>query len=281
MTVRVVTDSTSDLPPELLEKHGITAVPLNVHFGQTVYLDGIDITPAAFFEKLRASETLPTTSQPSPGQFEAVYRELAESADEILSLHISSKLSGTTESAMIAAKAVADRIHVEVVNSEMTSVALGVLAMQAAEWARQDVSAAEIAERLRALIQQTRLYFFLDTLEYLRRGGRIGKAQAFLGTMFNVKPLLQLSEGIVQPLERVRTRSKAVERLIAYIESCQNPLWLGILGDVESPEVKRIREYALARVGPERLQVAQYGPVIGVHVGPGAVGVALLLGGPR
>ncbi len=281
MTVRIVTDSTSDLTAEQLRQHGITMVPLNVHFGEEVFRDQIDLGPPRFFEKLKASPTLPKTSQPSPGQFEEAYRGLAPEADEIVSIHISTRLSATAQSAQLAVQQMGGPPRIEVVDSRTTSVALGILAIEAARLAREGLGATAIAEAVRDMSARMRLIFFVDTLEYLQRGGRIGKAQAFLGSLVNIKPLLHVVDGEVQPLERVRTRQKAVDRLIAAIDSAPPAAWFAILHD-QSPsatEVALLIQHAARRVDGEHVLVSPYGPVIGTHVGPGALGVAWLAQG--
>lgn len=276
MTVRIVTDSTSDLTAEQLHAHGISMVPLNVHFGDEVYLDQIDLTPAPFFEKLAASRTLPKTSQPSPGQFEVAYRRLAGETDNIVSVHISARLSATIRSAQLAAGSFHGHPRIEIVDSKTTSVGLGILAIEAARMAREGHASVTIADALCTMRERLRLVFFVDTLEYLQRGGRIGKAQAFIGSLVNIKPILQVLDGEIQPLERVRSRQKAVDRLAMAIDTAVGPRWIAILHDRDRPEVKTLVEHATRRVDPDHVLVSPYGPVIGTHVGPGALGVAWL-----
>ena len=217
MVVRIVTDSTSDIPLEKARALGITIVPLTVFFGEQAYLDGIELDNAAFYSKLRTSKQSPRTSQPPPAAFQEAYTRLInEGADGILSVHLSSKLSGTYQSACTGRDALPDdmkKIPIEVVDSQIVSLGMGVPVMHAAEEARQGASLPELKTRLLDRLARTRVLFVLDTLEYLKRGGRIGGAEALLGNMLSVKPLLTFKNGEIIALERPRTRSKAFARI--------------------------------------------------------------------
>lgn len=270
--IRVVTDSTADLPEELLRAWEIAMVPLAVHFGAETLRDRIEIGPREFMTRLAASKALPTTSQPAPGDFETVYRRLAaEGASGIVSVHISEKLSGTAGSARLAAEAVAAQVPVEVVDSRSVSLGLGFIALEAARAARAGGDLATVASAARKLVPNVHIIFFADTLEYLQKGGRIGRAAAIAGSLLALKPLMRLDEGVVVPHERTRTRSKAIDGLVKFVADFPRVRQLGALksGDADI-------EVLLDRLAPlfprERILVGEVSPVIGVHLGPGALG---------
>jgi DegV family protein with EDD domain len=278
--VAIVTDSTSDLPADLVVRHGITVVPLNVHFDDEVFRDGVDLTTDDFLARLARSPTLPTTSQPAAGVFEAAFRRLAADHDAIVAVVISSKLSGTIGSATVARDAVRDLIPVEVVDSLGASLCLGFQVLHAAELAAGGLDAATIAARLRTETQRQRVVFFADTLEYLRRGGRIGKAKALVGSLLSLKPLLIIDEGQVVPLERARTRSHAVRGLIDFARGFSNPARLGVLHST-TPEEAAALAKQLATLNPvHEIVTGRFGPVILTHLGPGSMGVVIQEGEP-
>jgi DegV family protein with EDD domain len=278
--IAVVTDSTSDLPPDLATRHGITVVPLNVHFGETVFRDGVDLTSDDFLGLLAKAPELPTTSQPAAGVFEAAFRRLAADHDAIVAVLISSKLSGTVGSAAIAAEAVKDLIPVELVDSASASLGLGFQALRAAELAAEGQDAAAIATRLRAETGRYHIVFFADTLEYLRRGGRIGLAQSLVGSLLSIKPLLLIDEGQVVPLERARTRSRAIDGLVEFAKGFPRPARLGVL-HVTSPADAETLVQRLAALEPARDPIlGRFGPVILTHLGPGGLGVIIQEGDP-
>src|SRR6266446_6848345 len=216
MTVRkvaVVTDSTADLPPTLAATKAITVVPLTLHFDGKSLLDGVDITPEEFYRRLPTATTHPTTSQPSPGRFAEVYGALLEDHDEVVSIHISEKLSGTYASARQAAD-MTDPKRVHVIDSEVVSMSLGLVTLVASALADQNLDAAAIESRIVAMRPHVHTYFSVATLEFLRRGGRIGRASALLGSVLQVKPVLCIRDGLVTPLERVRTFDRALHRVV-------------------------------------------------------------------
>ena len=279
--VAIVTDSTSDLPPDLRERLGITMVPLNVHFGSEVFRDQIDITTDQFIERLGRSAQLPTTSQPSAGLFEETFRGLAPNHDGIVAVLISAKLSGTLQSATIARDAVADVVPVEIVDSLNGSMGLGHQALRAAELASRGLSAPAIAERLRAETSAHHVVFFVDTLEFLQRGGRIGRATALIGGMLQLKPLLRVDEGQVVPFERTRTRAKAIHGLIDFVGGLPHVERLSVLYSTSEADGRALADRLAATVPVPRAEIglAQMGPVIGTHVGSGAMSVAVSEGG--
>ncbi|MCL6648118.1 MAG: DegV family protein [Chloroflexi bacterium] len=280
MVVRVVTDSTSDLPRELAESLGVTVVPLKVHFGEETLRDGVDISAETFYQRLKASSVLPTTSQPSPGEFEAVFRQVWRPGDAICAVVISSKLSGTYSSALTAKGLVESEIPVEVVDSELVAMALGLVVIRTAKAAAAGADLAECARIARETSAHTEILFFVDTLEYLRRGGRIGKASAFLGTLLNIKPLLALKGGEVVPVERTRSRQKALERLEEWIRGHPRISALCVFSSPPADEADQLAE-RLRQAYPEApLFRGTLGPVVGTHAGPGLVGAAVYSGPP-
>jgi len=273
--IAIVTDSTADLPPELIQRHGITVVPLTVLFGDQEYRDGVDITSDEFLARLRTASALPTTAQPSAGLFEETYRRLAPDHDAILSVHISGRLSGTLGSAQIAAEAVTEAIPVHVVDSLNASLALGFQALRAAELAGAGVSAPVIAERLRAEVTANELVFFPETLTYLQRGGRIGKAQALLGSVLSLKPLLRVDEGQIVPYERTRTRARALTGLADFARGIDHPARLGILHCNDPDDAAALAAEIQPLTPDAEVIVSRMGSVILTHLGPGAMGVAV------
>ena len=220
MTVKIVTDSTADLPPDVIDSLGICVVPLTVMFGKDSFLDGETINTGDFYYRLREGGDFPTTSQPSPGQFIEKYLGLADKCDGIVSIHLSSELSQTGNSAIQAVKEIGDQVpRIEVIDSRSVSMGLGLMVISAARAAVNGAGVDEIIELVRDLIGRTHIFVLLDTLEYLRRGGRIGRASAFLGTMLRFHPILTIAQGVVHPIERVRSRSKGILRLQAIAEN--------------------------------------------------------------
>lgn len=274
MPVKIVTDSTSDIPPKVADALGITVVPLYVNFSGQSYQDGVDLDADQFYHKLVTSRALPTTSTPSPDAFSQVYERLSQDGSDVLSLHISSKLSATCNVATLG-KDKLDCRRIQVVDSGQASMALGLQAIAAARAARAGASIAEVSSLVKNLETRTRLFGLLDTLEYLHKGGRIGKAQAFLGSVLQFKPLLTVREGEVVPLERVRTRGKAIQRLRDLVRSIAKIESMAILHSTASNEAETLFQALSGLVPPDSLYRARFGPVLGTYVGPGAVGVAL------
>ena len=274
--VRIVTDSTADLTKEQQQAVGITVVPLNVHFGDQVFRDHVDLTADEFFGRLKASAQLPRTSQPSVGVFEEAYRTLRQNGDEIVSVHLSSKVSGTYNSALMAAKAV-DEQAIEVVDSLSTSMALGFMALEGARLARAGRDRATIAERLRALVAKARVICVVDTLTYLERGGRIGKARALLGSLLNVKPILQLRDGEVVPVGRARGRPQALNKLVELLERDGQVSQLAIMHGAAQADAEQLRERVAASYPGLDILLTEIGAVLGTHTGPGVIGFTYLV----
>jgi len=273
--IAIVTDSSAYLPADLVERYGIHVMPLKVAFGQTVYRDCVDITEEEFYHKLAQAQELPITSQPSAGEFLAFYQEVARQAQGIVSIHLSGALSGTYNSAMAARDMLPD-VPIEVVDSRSTSMGQGFLVLAAARAAAEDKSLAEIAALTRDLVPRLNVIFVLDTLKYLQRGGRIGGAQALMGSMLAIKPLLYLHEGRVEPLEKVRSKGKAVQRLVEIMaERLQGrPAHIAILHSAIPQEAEALRAEIAARFPCRELLLCGVSPVIGTHTGPGCLGLA-------
>ncbi|MCH7835755.1 MAG: DegV family protein [Chloroflexi bacterium] len=279
MAVRIVTDSTADLPLKFAHDLGISVVPLSVIFGDEVFREGVDIGHDLFYDKLVHARDLPTTSAPSVGDFLEVYEPLLKETNEIFSVHLSSKLSATYNNACQAANILADRgARIEVIDSQAISLGLTFVTLAAARAAREGGDIEQIRAAVERTVRNIRIYVMVDTLEYLRRGGRIGRARAFLGTMLRVKPLLSLRDGEVHPEERVRTKARAMERLFQIATSFPNVREMAI-GYSTNPQDAHDFELRLAAAMPQvNILVTRVGPVIGTHVGPGALAFGLLEG---
>ena len=280
MTIRIVTDSTADLSPELARSLDITVVPLNVHFGPEVLSDGIDIDAPTFYRRLTTSRIHPTTSQPSAGVFAETYGAVAEHADAIVSIHVSAKLSGTYNSAMLGVQEAHLATPVQVIDSRSVSLALGLVVIATARTAQQGAGLEEVVRRANEAIERVRLLFVLDTLEYLQRGGRIGKARAFLGTLIQVKPLLTVREGEIHPARQVRTRARAQEALYEWALQQQPAEAMAVVYSTGEEDARAFSARLKEALGPAsetvELLLARVGPVLGVHAGPGCLGVAVL-----
>ncbi len=275
MAVRIVTDSTADLPPALAQEMGITVVPLNVHFGDDQFLDGVTIQADEFYQRLVSRSELPKTSQPAVGVFMEAYQELLKDADGIVSVHISSKVSGTVNSAQLAVTELASDV-IEVVDTLQASLALGLIAVAAAKVAQSGASLAEVVAEAHSASERASFYGVVETLEYLEKGGRIGKAQALLGSLLRIKPILTLHEGVAHPVEKVRTRAKGLER-IAAITSALAPLEaVGVMSSDSADDTSIIADAMAQQVPEADIVVSRFGPVLGTYLGPGSLGVAVL-----
>jgi DegV family protein with EDD domain len=274
-TVAVVTDTTHYLPKGMLEGLGVHEVSLYVNFGDRQEREADMPDFEGFYDELRSSAELPTTSQPSIGDFLAVYEPLVAAGHEIVSIHLSGGISGTVESARQAAAEIAQRGgRVAVVDSGTTAGGMAAVVLAAAAAMRGGGSTEAVVARAEAASEATKIWFAVDTLEYLRRGGRIGTAQAWLGGALKIKPILTL-DGEVTPIERVRTSSRAFERMIDYLGARQADgatAWM--VQHIQAPdEAQRIVERGREMFGTEPLFVSEIGPVIGTHAGPGLLGV--------
>jgi DegV family protein with EDD domain len=273
MGVRVITDSTADLPQQVAEDLGITVVPLNVHFGVDTFQDGVNMQADEFYRRLVASSNLPKTSAPSPGTFKDSYQKLAKETDAIVSVHISSKLSGTYEAALAGKQEAEEKCRIEVINSYSVSMGLGLLAITAAKAAKAGATVDEITGLLQGSIGRVWMVGALDTLEFLQKGGRVGRAQAWLGSLLSIKPLISIQSGEVVPLERVRTRSKAVERLYQLSKEHLPAKEAAVMYNTNKEEAEKTTEYLKALFPEQQFYLSRFGPVLGTHVGPGCLAV--------
>ncbi|MFQ5825826.1 MAG: DegV family protein [Dehalococcoidia bacterium] len=278
MPIKVITDSTADLPPALAQELGITVIPCYVHFGTEAYRDHIDMEADEFYRRLAQSRALPTTSAPSPGTFVEAYQQAAAEADEILSIHLSAKLSATMSSALLAKEQIGPGFRVEVIDSQSVSMGLGLLVTAAAKAVKSGANLDEACELLRQTIHRTHLFALLDTLEYLKKGGRIGRAQALLGTLLNIKPLITVREGEVSPLERVRTRARGLQRLRELAEALPRPQALAVLYSTTPEEAEKLAQQLEPLCPSGEVYRSIFSPVLGAHCGPGTLGLAAIAG---
>ena len=276
----IVTDSAADLPRQVALERDISVVPLITNFGAETYEVGVDLSAAEFWAKLTASGSpFPTTAAAAPGKFQATYElPFAAGADSVVAIHVASTLSATMKSAQIARDALAHR-EILIIDSWSASGGTGLLALLAADLRDQGLSAADIARKINERIGDLRLYVVVETLDYLRRGGRISGAQAAVGTLLSVKPIITIGEGKVEQVDRVRTRGKARERLLELLAA--EPVDAVFVLHGLAPDVDEFKEQLLSRlsepVPEERIVTSLIGASVGAHLGPGCVGAAVLL----
>ena len=275
MTVKVLTDSTCDLPQEVAHGLGVQVIPLNVHFGDETYKDGVDLTAEAFYQRLTAAARLPTTSQPSVGEFLDLFQRLTEDGSPVVAVLISSKLSGTYNAALQARQQLEPARRVELVDTLQASLGLGLVAVAAARAALGGATVEEVVAEAQRASREVRFMGVLDTLEYLQRGGRIGKAQAFLGSLLRIKPILYVKDGEAHPLERVRTQERAVARLVELVRELAPLQAAGVVYTTTPEEALALRQRVEEVAPAEGVIVGRCGPVIGTYLGPGALGVAV------
>ncbi|HHU85323.1 MAG: DegV family protein [Pelotomaculaceae bacterium] len=271
--VQIVTDSTADLPEKLVKDHNIAVVPLKVIFnGKDTYRDGVDISTEQFYQRLVERRETATTSQPTPGEFVSVYTSL--SAKSIISIHLSSVMSGTCQSARIAREMVPGA-DIEVVDSKSVSMGLGLIVLEAARAAGKGMTKGEILKIISDLQARLQVFFIVDSLEYLARGGRIGMATAFLGTILNIKPLLYLSKGQVQPYEKIRGKTKAIERLAQIVEekAAGQKIKCSIVHGMDPEGMEKFCQKIKAKLHCAEPVISKLGAVVGTHTGPGVVGI--------
>lgn len=274
MAVHVVTDSTSDLPPDVATELGITVVPAQIQFGDQVFQDGVDLTSDEFYRRLQSSPTLPKTSPASISTFNSTYRRIAEQADSIISIHVAARLSVTCD---IARQASADlKCPITIVDSQTASMACGLLAVVAAKAARAGESLKSIESLVHQAIPNTVTFGVFGTLEYLAKGGRIGRGQAFLGTLLKINPILAIKTSEVVPVERIRTRARAIERLCGIVGGLGRLRELSVMRTTNPVEAEDLVQRLSSIFPPERVYRASIGPSMGTQVGPNAVGVALI-----
>ncbi|MFQ6019395.1 MAG: DegV family protein, partial [Dehalococcoidia bacterium] len=276
MTVKIVTDSTADLLPQLAHEMGTSVVPLSVIFGDEVFQEGVEISHDLFYEKLAHSREIPTTSAPSVGDFLSVYEPLLGETNEIVSIHLSGKLSATYNNACQATAHLADRgARIEVIDSRLASFATGFVVLAAARAAQGGAGLEQVRAIAERSIDRVHLLIAVDTLEYLRRGGRIGRARAFLGTVLRVTPLLTLQDGEVQPEGRVRTTARALERLYQFCTSYPRVREMAVAYSTNPLEAEELRSRLAAARPGVTVHATRVGPVLGSHVGPGVLGAGV------
>lgn len=278
MAVRVVTDSTSDLPEDIRDRLGITVVPLTVAFGDEVFKDGVNIDAETFFQRLAASKDLPRTSQPSVETFRQAYEDAAERGREVVSIHVSSRLSGTINAAGIAREEMSHELHIDLIDSLNVSLGLGAIVMSAAEAADAGATLEEVGRVARVAMNRVRWYAFLDTLEFLQRGGRIGRARALAGSLLSIKPILHAEDGEIAPFDRIRTRPRAIQRLHDLALQDRGVRRLFVASANNDTEADALVERLRPQMPHTEFITAQFGPVIGVYTGPNALGVCIAPG---
>jgi len=280
--VAIVTDSTAYLPDDLLKQYSITVTPQILIWGDETFQDGVDIQPNEFYRKLETAKTMPTTSQVAIITMKAAFENLLESGYDVLGIFISAKLSGTMQSALQAREMLPKATsNIVVLDSNSTSMAMGFHVLMVARAAQAGASMVECQKLAEEARKHTGVYFVVDTLEFLRRGGRIGGAQAMLGSALNLKPLLELRDGRIESIEKVRTKGKAINRMIELIierTAGRNPIRLATLHANAEAEAKAALDKAAAQLHPVEQVLASVSPVIGTHAGPGTVGLAYMAG---
>lgn len=275
-SLAIVTDSTANLPAELIEKHHIRVIPQILNWEGDSLLDGIDILPDAFYRRLAAAREVPTTSQPSPGQFLEFFNEVAETAESIVGIFISENLSGTLASAHAAVQSMGD-YPIAIVDSRSASLGEGLIVLAAARAAAEGRTYQEVAEVARAIVPRVKIMFVVDTLEYLYKGGRIGGAQRLLGSLLSMKPVLHLEDGRIEPLARVRTKRKAMQHMLdvaAEELKGKRHVYGGVIGAAAANDMAHVVQQFREIANPVELVQNELTPVIGTHVGPGTVGMA-------
>jgi len=276
VAIKIVTDSSCDLPPQLIKQLGITVVPLYVRFGKETYRDRVDISEDEFYQRLQKDPVHPNTIQPSPQDFADVYQKLAPEADGIVSTHISGKLSGTCNAALQGKEIACKGCPIEVIDSQTLTMGLGMVSIAAAKVANAGGSIEQVMGEVKQMIPRIHLLFILDTLKYLALGGRIGKAKALLGSVLNVKPILAIKEGEVVPAGQVRSRSKGIDRLFDFVQSASSIQDLAIIYNTTPDEAQTLAERMTPIFAKEQIIITRLGPMLGVHAGPGALAIAFI-----
>jgi DegV family protein with EDD domain len=274
--VAIVTDSVADLPPQIAEELGITVVPLVVRFGTDLYRDGLDLDPDQFYEKLRTNKVLPATSVPPPGAFADAYNKLAEKTNEIAVISLTSKLSATYQVALQAVGLMKKRCRIEVIDSQWAVMAQGFITIAAAKAAQAGASLDEVLDVARHTMQRVDMCAAFDTLEYLERGGRIGKAQAFLGSLLKVNPIIGIKDGEVYPLGRERSRAKAIDHLYNFAASFGKLEGLAVEYAIDLDEANRLVQRFHSKYPQVPIYLSRTSPVIGTHTGPSLIVVSML-----
>jgi DegV family protein with EDD domain len=276
MTVKIVTDSVSDISPKIAAELGITVVPLNVVFGSEIYRDGVDLSTEEFYSRLENSQISPTTSTPPLQAFIELYDKMAEETDEILVITISRKLSATGDAARKAVESMEKKCRVEIVDSQFAMMGEGLLVIAAAKAARDGAKIDDLVKLIQRNIPRVDMRLAFDTLEYLKRGGRIGKARALMGSMLGINPILGIKDGEVFPFGRERSRSKAIDNLCRFVDSFKSIEEMGVEDATTPEETEAFIDRICSNFTRERIYRSKVSPVIGTNVGPRVIGVAVL-----
>lgn len=271
MAVKVITDSGSDLPPNLIESLNIIVVPVYLYFGKTAYRDGVDIHHDELYERLAKGPVHPTTTQPMPVDFANTYREVAKEADEIISIHLSTKVSGTVNSALQGREMANVKSKIEIIDSRALSMGLGLLAVHAARLAKAGAKLPEIVNETNQILNQLRLYGVLDTLKYLLAGGRITHTRALLGSLLNVKPILTMRDGEIVQYGIARSFPKGMDKLIELVKKTNNIHEIAIVHGTLPKEADELRKRISTIVKEDSIIMSRLGPALGVHGGPGTL----------
>ena len=275
MTIRIVTDNSCDLPSELIEQYGISVLPCYVVVDDQTFKDGLEIQADDFYRRLLADGRTPTTAQPTPSDFQTVYRELVGQGDQIISIHVSSKLSGTLNSAQQAKASLGDGSAVEIIDSQLASIPLGLAVLDAAIMASKGGSVHDIAGQIRQRLSLHHGLFALDTLEYLQKGGRIGKARAFMGSVLHVKPILRLQDGEAHPVERPRNRERAMSRLVELAQELAPVRRLAVIYSTDPDRMVELKQGLTGILPADQIIESRFGSTLGTYIGPDALGVAV------
>jgi DegV family protein with EDD domain len=275
MTVKVVTDSTADLRLQLARELDITVVPVYVRFGNKVYRDRVDIGEDEFYQRLQYDSIHPSTIQPAPQDFVDAYQKLSHRADGIISIHVTGKLSGTCSSAMRARETLGEKYPIQVIDSQVVTMGLGQLAIEASNIAQSGKSLQQVTEVVEKMIPSIHLLGLLDTLKYLALGGRIGKVKSLLSLILSVKPLLTMKNGELVPYGRVRSRSQGIERLFNFVRDARDIQDLAIVYNTTPDEAQALAKRIGYIYPAEKIRLARLGPALGVHGGPGILFVSI------
>ena len=276
MAVKIVTDSLSDITEDVAKELGITVVPLYVRFGEEVYKDKVEITTDEFYHKLVHGDVLPTTTQPSPGDFLDVFKKLAKETDEILVIVVSSVLSGTYQSATQAKSMVEDECRIEVIDSRKVAMSLGLIVIEAAKAAKAGAGLDKLADMVRGAISRSHLVVYFDTLKYLAKGGRIGRAQGLLGAMLSIKPILTIKDGEMAPLTRVRSLAAGLDYMSNFVPSFSKVAALAVEHTTKPDEANELVGRLSSIIPKERIYRSIVSPVLGTYAGPIAIALTVL-----
>ncbi|MFO8035287.1 MAG: DegV family protein [Anaerolineales bacterium] len=278
--VRVITDSTAYIPHSLIKRYHITVVPLVLIWGDETFRDGVDIKPQAFYERLVKSDSLPSTSQPPVSSFTEQFLKSLDQGQDVIAILISSQISGTVDTAQ-QAKQELGKGPIEIVDSETSGMAMGLHVLEVAKAAAKGASLSECTSIAQRAKKQTDVFFAVDTLEFLHRGGRIGGAKRFLGSMLNIKPILEMRDGHIDAVEQVRTQHRATDRLIELMKEKvkeEEPIRIAVMHSNAPERAQALLERAGQVFGPDQSHLAELSPVIGTHVGPGTLALACMHG---